>query len=143
VTTSALMQVTLPDLVETSASVLALSVGPGGSFSVPGGSFSVRDTVQNVSPVSAPDSTTRYYLSIDLAKGAGDVLLTGSRAVAALAPSGASTGAATVTVPAATAPGTYHVLVCADDTNLVKEVNENNCRVAGQLLVRRVSAPAL
>ena len=49
-------------------------------------------------PRDAPASTTRYYLSIDPAKGAGDILLTGSRAVGALAPSGASKGAATVTV---------------------------------------------
>ena len=108
VTPSVLMQVTLPDLVETSAFVLVLSVPPGGSFSV-------ADTVKNLSPVSAPASTTRYYLSIDPAKGAGDILLTGSRAVGALAPSGASRGAATVTVPAATAPGTY-TCSCAPTT---------------------------
>jgi hypothetical protein len=135
-TRSVLMLVTLPDLVETSASIQA-------ALSVPaGGSFPVTDTVRNLSAVSAPASTTRYYLSIDQVKGNGDTLLTGSRAVAALAPSGASGGTATVTVPAATAPGTYHLLVCADDANVVKEVSENNCRVAGQLLLRRVSAPA-
>jgi hypothetical protein len=57
--------------------------------------------------------------------------------VGALAAAGSSTGTVTLTVPSSKAPNTYRVLACADDTNVVKEVNEpNNCAVAparGQL----------
>jgi uncharacterized repeat protein (TIGR03803 family) len=38
----------------------------------------------------------------------------------------ASTGTVTVAVPGATAPGTYYLLACADDTKQVAESNENN-----------------
>jgi subtilase family serine protease len=47
----------------------------------PGGGFTVTDTVQNVGGASAAASTTRYYFSADVIKGAGDVLLTGTRSV--------------------------------------------------------------
>ena len=81
--------------------------------------------------MSAGASTTRYYLSTDTAKGNGDVLLTGSRMVGILGASGFSTGAATVTVPSATAPGVYRVFACADDLKVVKELSEiNNCTIA-------------
>mgnify|MGYP003694616675 CR=1 FL=1 len=81
--------------------------------------------------MSAGASTTRYYLSKDVFRGAGDLLLTGSRAVVALGPLGSASGSATVTVPSGTTPGVYHVLACADDLNVVKElIEQNNCNVA-------------
>jgi hypothetical protein len=81
--------------------------------------------------VSAGASTTRYYLSKDVFRGAGDLLLTGSRAVAALGPLGSVSGSATVTVPSGTTPGVYYVLACADDLDVVKElIEQNNCNVA-------------
>jgi hypothetical protein len=110
-----------PDLVET-----AVSNPP--ATTTQGGSFSVTDTVQNNGSVGAGASTTRYYLSLDTTKSGGDVLLTGTRAVPALAAGATSTGTVTVTVPGATALGTYFLLACADDTGLVAESNEgNNC----------------
>jgi hypothetical protein len=49
--------------------------------------------------------------------------------------SGTSTGTVTVTVPAGTAPKTYHLFACADDTNLVKEPNEiDNCTTPNALV---------
>ena len=76
-------------------------------------------------------ATTRYYLSTDCLKGPGDILLTGSRPVGALESGRTSTGAATVTVRAGTTPRTYVVFACADDANVVKEIDEsNNCRLA-------------
>jgi subtilase family serine protease len=48
----------------------------------------------------------------------------------------ASARTVSVTVPAATAPGIYTVLACADDTNALNESNENNnCRVSATSLV--------
>ena len=111
----------LPDLVET-----AVSNPP--TTATQGGSFAVTDTAQNNGGGPAGASTTRYYLSVDTAKSAGDVLLSGTRAVPALAAAASSTGTVTVTVPGATAIGTYFLLACADDTGAVAETNEaNNC----------------
>ena len=100
-----------------------------------GHSFSVTDIVQNLGSVSAAATTTRYYLSLDVFKGAGDILLLGSRSVGILQASGTSTGTVTVTVPAGTAPKTYRLLACTDDTNVVKELNEiDNCTTPNALV---------
>jgi subtilase family serine protease len=97
----------------------------------PGTSFAVTDTAQNQGVVTAGSSKTRYYLSTDAQRGTGDRLLTGSRSIASLAPGATSTRTATVTIPAATPPGTYFLLACADDTKLVAEGEEgNNCRAS-------------
>ena len=73
-------------------------------------------------------STTRYYLSKDPAKGAGDILLSGARQLGVLPPFKFSTGTVAVTVPAGTAPGAYYLLACADDLGAVKQYDEtNNC----------------
>jgi subtilase family serine protease len=76
----------------------------------------------------AGGSTTRYYLSSDATKGAGDVLLAGTRTIAAVRSGASATGSRTVTVPTATALGTYYLLACADDLVKVAELDEtNNC----------------
>jgi subtilase family serine protease len=117
--------VALPDLVEQSVS------NPAGPFR-PGTALTVSDTVLNDSPVSAAASTSKYYLSTDTVRNTGDVLLTGGRSVPSLGPSATSSGSASVTIPATTAPGTYVLLACADDTKVVVEGNEsNNCRASG------------
>jgi subtilisin family serine protease/subtilase family serine protease len=95
-------------------------------------SFSVTDTTQNAGLTgTAPATTTRYYLSLNTALDAGDILLTGTRAVPALAAGAASTGTVTVSVPVATTLGAYFLLACGDDTGQVPETNEtNNCRAS-------------
>ena len=118
-----------PDLVETD-----VSNPPAGA--VLGGSFGVTDTVANRGTAAARASTTRYYLSADRLKSPTDRLLTGSRAVPSLAVAATSAGSVTVTIPAATALGTYYLLACADDTLVVAESNEsNNCRVSATTVV--------
>ena len=113
------------DLVVTALSDPPLSVAATGSFSV-------SDTTRNAGLTgSAPASTTRYYLSIDAVRNAGDVLLTGTRAVPSLAAGTSSAGGATVTIPATTTVGAFRVLACADDTAQVPETDEtNNCRAS-------------
>ena len=94
-------------------------------------SFAVTDTTQNAGTGSAPASTTRYYLSTNTVRDAGDVLLSGVRAVPALGAGAGSTGSVTVTIPASTAVGPYFLLACADDTGAIPETNEsNNCRAS-------------
>jgi len=122
---AATVTVALPDLVQQAVT------NPGGPFRR-GTAFTVSDTVLNNSAVGMPrTATTRYYLSVDAVKGAGDTLLTGSRTVPALAPSATSTGAVSVTIPSTIAPGTYVLLACADDTGLIAEgIETNNCRAS-------------
>jgi len=118
-----------PDLVVT-------SVGNPPASAAPGKAFAITDTVKNQGATTAAQSTTRFYLSLDAAKDAGDTLLTGSRAVAALAAGAQSAGTTTVTIPLAAPAGTYHVLACADDTQVVAEASDaNNCRAAAATIV--------
>src|SRR6185436_15882298 len=118
------IQVTRPDLVE-----IAVSDPP--TAAAAGGTFTVTDTVQNQGAVAALASTTRYYLSTDAQRDPGDILLTGSRVVPRLAPGASSPGApVTVRIPSATPATAYHVLACADDTKVVTETSEGNCRAS-------------
>ena len=66
---------TRPDLLTASVSNPPAAVTPGTTFTI-------TAPVQNPSPVTAAASTVRYYLSADVSKGAGDILLTGTRSVA-------------------------------------------------------------
>ncbi len=119
----AIVTMARPDLTAT-----MITANPPAPARTPGTTFSVSDTVQNVGAVAAGSSATRYYLSLDAVKSAGDILLTGSRGVPALAPGASSSGTLTVTIPAATPLDTYFLLACADNGNTVVEANEaNNC----------------
>jgi subtilase family serine protease len=122
--------VALPDLVQQTVSS---SAGPFRR----GTAFTVSDTVVNDSPVGTPSSaTTKYYLSTDGVRNAGDIPLTGGRTVPILAPSASSSASVVVTIPSTTVPGTYVLLACADDTKLVVESNDtNNCRASGTAVV--------
>jgi subtilase family serine protease len=113
------VQVVSPDMVVTAVSNPPASVGVGGSFVM-------SDTVLNQGNGSAGVSATRYWLSADQVKGAGDRLLNGVRSVPALAVNASSSGAATVSVASGTALGTYFVVACADDQSQVVEANNNN-----------------
>jgi subtilase family serine protease len=124
-----------PDLVET-------SVTNPPAAALPGSTFPVTDTARNQGPVSAASSTTRYFLSLDTTKDAADKLLTGTRAVPALASGASSTGTVTVTIPSTTALGSYFLLACADDLSRVAEADEsNNCRASA--LRAQVTRPDL
>ncbi|HEY8515532.1 MAG TPA: S8 family serine peptidase [Candidatus Binatia bacterium] len=120
-TSGAVVTVGQPDLVEGQVSNPPATKKRGTTFSV-------GDTAQNLGNVAAKASKTRYYLSTDATKSSGDKLLSGARAVPALAPGAAHTGSKSVKIPAATVPGSYYVLACADDTKTSAETSEsNNC----------------
>jgi hypothetical protein len=123
---------TVTEAGQVPADLRATQVSAPPAAAAPGASFSVTSTTENVGGVTAPGSTTRFYLSNDGAKDAGDKLLSGSRAVPVLDPGSAATATATVTIPAMTALGVYRLLACADDTGSVPEGNEqNNCVASG------------
>src|SRR5262249_56438172 len=112
---AATIQVTRPDLVVT-----AVTDPP--TAAAPGSTFKISETVQNQGAIAATSSLTRFYLSRDVQKGAGDLLLSGSRAVPPLAAGASSVGALlNLTIPSTTPVDTHHVLACADDTAAVAE----------------------
>ena len=117
---------TRPDLIMST-----VSTNPSTMVRAPGGTFSVTDATLNASQVRSGASITRYYLSLNGSKDAGDVLLTGTRTVPALAGGVSHSGTVTVTIPATTPLNNYVVLACADDTLVVTEtVETNNCLAA-------------
>jgi subtilase family serine protease len=134
-----------PDLVET-----AVTNPPPAAR--PGTTLTVTDTVRNQGATTSGVSATRYYLSVDGQKGAGDILLAGWRSVAALAPDAVSTQTVTLVIPVTAPLSTYRLLACADDTNLVVESDEaNNCLASAgtvavtqpDLVQQSVSGPAV
>jgi hypothetical protein len=93
--------------------------------------FSGRNTVHNQGAAVATATSMRYYLSLNPVKGAGDTLFSGSQNVPPLASGANWSGTASVTIPPGTVPGTYFLLACAEETQLVSEGNEtNNCAAA-------------
>jgi subtilase family serine protease len=129
------VQLALSDLVVT-----AVSNPP--AEAVPTGRFSVTDTVQNVGLLASPASANRYYLSLDTAVGAGDILVVETRSVPTLGLSATSTGSKTITVPPTTPAEVYYLIVCADGLAAIPELVEtNNCRASSTVL--RVGWPDL
>jgi hypothetical protein len=128
--------------------VSALSDPP--ALAAPGDAFTVTDTTMNLGALAAGPSTTRYYLSPNPVRDAGDLLLTGVRTVTALAGGATSNGATEVRMPRTTVLGMYFLLACADDQGDVVESDEtNNCRASAtgmlvtlpDLVTATISAP--
>ncbi len=113
----------------------------------PGAAISVTDTVKNQGGGAASASTTRFYLSANAILDATDVLLAGARAVPGLSAGASSSGAATLTIPAATAVGSYYLFAKADADNAVVETQETNnstprsIQIGGDLVVSGLTAP--
>src|SRR5262249_20131647 len=97
------VRVTRPDLITTTVSNPPAAAAPRSTFSV-------TDTVKNQGAVAAGPSTARYYLSTDQQKSSQDALLQGSRSVPGLGVGATSTGTVAVTIPSATALGTYYLV---------------------------------
>ena len=113
--------VTLPDLVTAAVSNPPATASPGSAFQL-------TDTVRNAGQVATSYTTTRYYLSPDHVRSAGDILVTATRYVGSLAPGATSSGSRSITVPVTAPEGTYRILACADDLASVAEADEvNNC----------------
>lgn len=108
----------LPDLSTSSQSVTTTSITAGSSVTV-------SCLIWNLGVSSASSSNVGYYLSTDNIWSAGDVYL-GNSLGGALAASTSASRSATVTIPAATAPGSYYILYYADYSGAETESNENN-----------------
>jgi subtilase family serine protease len=119
----------------------SISIGPDltiTAFNAPsnaaaGASIQVSDTVANKGASSAGASATMFYLSTNGTFEASDTLLSGARPVPALDAGASSAGTTTVTIPAATGPGTYYLFARADGGGAVEEAVESN-NTSGRLL---------
>ena len=150
---------TVPETAETNNYRASAAVRIGPDFIVStvtapataaaGSPFTVSDTTRNQGAGNANGSTTRFYLSVNSTLDGADVVL-GSRTVPALAAGASDTAAASLTLPAGTAAGSYYVIAQADDANAIVETTEsNNSRastatvsVGPDLIVSAMTAPA-
>jgi subtilase family serine protease len=118
-----------PDLSVSSTSLSSTTVRAGGTATV-------TDTVVNQGAGVAAASTLRFYLSANITFDAADVVLPGSRTVPGLATDATSSGSTVITIPLATASGTYYVITKIDADGTVPECTEtNNTRVVRSIQV--------
>jgi len=108
-----------PDLIASAATSVTLTS--------PGSPITVTSTVLNQGSADAGATIAGIYVSLTATKDKS-ATLAGSFNVPLLPAAKSFSTTATVTIPASLKPGTYYVLVCADDSNIVVEPDEtNNC----------------
>jgi subtilase family serine protease len=118
-----------------------LSISASAPFTVAaGGAITVNDVVTNVGGEAAAASTNRFYLSFNTSLDNGDTLLQAARTVPIVAAGSSSAASTIVTIPAATAPGNYVLLIHADGDGAVAEAQETN-NLAIRALQVTASAP--
>jgi hypothetical protein len=99
---------------------------------IAGTAFHVSDTTRNLGPGrSRRPSTTVFLASLDQRASAGDIVL-GSRAVRPLDAGRSSHARRSVTIPAATRPGTYWLIACAGASTRSRHYAPAGCRSAGR-----------
>ena len=114
---------------------LTVSTMAAPQTATPGASIVVSDTTKNLGAGSAGASTTAFFLSTNTTFDGGDVLL-GSRPVGVLNGLATDVVSTTLTIPPATAGGTYYVLAQSDSTGAVVEYLEtNNVKASGQVKI--------
>jgi subtilase family serine protease len=113
-----------------------------------GGPITVTDTTKNQGSAPVGDSTTAFYLSVDLFYDGTDQFV-GNRSVGALTVSETSTAQTRLVVPAGTASGRYYIIGVADANGAILESQENNntrysglVNVGADLTVSALTAPS-
>jgi len=106
-----------PDLIVTTLAAPASAVA--------GSTMTGSDTTMNQGGDVTPASVTNYYLSLNATLDGGDLLI-GTRQVLSLAANASQGGAVSLTIPAATAPGTYTIIAKADGDEAIVEAAETN-----------------
>ncbi len=93
--------------------------------------LTISATVRNRGRRKAGASVLRAYLGAGKARAKGDLLLLGKVRVGVIKPRRTKKVKGSVMVPSTARPGTYRLLVCADDGKAVRETSErNNCRAS-------------
>ena len=90
-----------------------------------GAQITVSDTTKNQGTGAAGESTTRFFLSTNIALDAGDTVL-GQRAVSALGPGVSDAGSVTLTIPTGVGVGTLFLIAQADADDAVVETADTN-----------------
>lgn len=98
---------------------------PSSSTVAAGAAVDVSGTLTNGGTAASGTFQAGLYLSSDAAWSGGDTTLA-TWSEASLAPGGSSTWSETVSIPAATAAGTWYLVVQADRSRTVTEADETN-----------------
>jgi subtilase family serine protease len=118
-----------PDLAVTAA-----TAPPGAA---PGLTVAVTNSVLNRGSMPA-SFAVGLYLSTDATFDPGVDVRLGGRTVTGLAPGATSAATTTVLIPSSTVPGSYRILVRADDADAIAEADEiNNVGATGPITVAR------
>jgi len=114
----------------------------------PGTVITVTDTTANTGSAAVAASTTRFYLSVNAALDATDILLDGAHSVPALTTGTSHASSTWVTIPASLATGSYYLFAKADADGLVPETNESNntsirtIQIGSDLVISSMTVPA-
>jgi subtilase family serine protease len=100
-----------------------------------GSTAAISSTVLNQGGAAAPASTTKFYLSTDLALDAADVLV-GTRVESALSPGQGAAGTVTIVIPSGLPPRAYWLIAVTDAEGVVAEAIESNNTRATSLQVK-------
>jgi cysteine-rich repeat protein len=126
------IRVTRPDLVMTDVQPGAASIRAKGTATLP-----VTDTVKNLESLAAASFKIAYRLSTNQTYGdAGDITISVTRSVGALAGGASNQGTAKLAIPDNTAPGNYYVCAKADSADSITELSENNNAICTATTVR-------
>jgi hypothetical protein len=99
----------------------------------PGSTLRLAFTIANEGRRAAGRSVVRAYLAPDRRFNRGTLLLQGQRRVARIGAGRARSGLLNAVVPPGAPAAVYFVIVCADDTNRVRESDDRrNCHPSGQ-----------
>ena len=108
-----------------------------------GEAFNVHVVVQNDGTRATKPSTVRFYASADSTVDSGDTLLTQTAATPRLAKRSSFASDPTLHIPIGLPNGTFFLIACADDKQVVSESDEtNNCRASsGQFTLTTDTTP--
>ena len=115
-----------PDLDITALSAPAVAAA--------GQTIVVTDTTKNQGGGESGPSVTQVFLSANGSIDSSDILA-GSRSVPALAAGASSPGSITITIPEATATGTWYIIARADGEGVVSETSESNNTASRPIMV--------
>ena len=117
---TAVMRCSIAAIAVTSVTVLTAP-----AKAAAGDTINVTETTADVGAGDAPDSVTRFFLSVNASLDATDTPI-GSRLVPALNAGGSSAVVTQVTIPASMPTGAYYLFANADDDRAITETVETN-----------------
>ena len=126
-----------------SADLVSSVTNPPASI-VRGNSFTVTSTVRNTGQVDVGEGTkVELFLWTDTTRNPVHDLINGMTPLPDMRAGQGSQTVSTVTVPATTAPGQYHLMACVDRSFVVFEQDDaNNCTLSSTMVKVKGATPA-